>query len=266
MAERRSRTMARRPSFSHSNSSASTSPERGPDEDDADSIMLQPNDSVSSLAMSESNEMDDSMLRDLEELCRLSPICRLPAELMIAIFARLPKNSDLLNCMLVSRFWARNAVGLLWHRPATTSWPALHSVVATLRNTKTTFDYEYFVKRLNLSSLNSAASDGTLIPFKNCKRIERLTLTNCTKLSDWSVSQMVDGNTSLMALDVTNISQVTDVTLNMVARNCYRLQGLNITNCKQISNETLESVAWNCRQLKRVRELHSYAIDVLTAF
>src|ERR1700753_3729426 len=117
--------------------------------------MLQPNESVSSIAISESNDLSDIMAREMEELCRLSPICRLPAELMIAIFARLPKSNDLANCMLVSRSWARNCVALLWHRPQTTSWPALQRVVTTLRSTQTTFDYHHLVKRLNLSSLAS---------------------------------------------------------------------------------------------------------------
>jgi F-box and leucine-rich repeat protein GRR1 len=253
MSERQSRTMARRPPSPQSASSASTSPERIPGEDDADSIMLQPNDSVSSLAISEPNEELDSAAREMEERYRLSPIHRLPAELMIAIFARLQKSNDLRNCMLVSRSWARNCVGLLWHRPSTSPWPSLQRVVTTLRSTQTTFDYHYLVKRLNLSAVGVNASDGVLLPFQHCKRIERLTLTGCTKLSDLSVSRVVDGNTSLMALDVTNISHLTDTTLNAVARSCYRLQGLNITNCKDITNEALESVASSCRHLKRVR-------------
>jgi F-box and leucine-rich repeat protein GRR1 len=193
------------------------------------------------------------MAREIAERCRLSPINRLPAEIMIAIFQKLPKTNDLLSCMLVSRDWARNSVGLLWHRPTTGSWDSLHSVVQTLRSTQTTFDYDHLVKRLNLSSLGPQASDGTLLPFQTCKRIERLTLTNCSKLSDISVAKLIDGNRSLAALDVTGIHNITDATMGVVAQNCYRLQGLNITNCKHITNDVLEQVAEKCRHLKRLK-------------
>ena len=212
--------------------------------------MLLPNDSQSSLAVSE--ELSDSMAREIEERCRLSPVSRLPAELMISILQKLPKTSDLLNCMLVSRGWARNAVGLLWHRPQTTSWVPLQRVVQSLRSSQTAFDYHHFVKRLNLSHLGNQVSDGALLPFQHCNRIERLTLTNCEKLSDLSIARVIDGNRSLMALDVSNIA-ITDVTMDAIARNCYRLQGLNISNCRRVGNEALVAVAENCHQLKRLK-------------
>jgi F-box and leucine-rich repeat protein GRR1 len=216
-------------------------------------MMIQSNDSVSSIAGSDSNDLTSIMAKEMEELCRISPICRLPAEIMIAIFAKLPKPSDLASCMLVSRSWAQNCVGLLWHRPFTAEWTSLQRVVQTLSTSpRTTFNYPYFIKRLNLSTLANQASDGVLAPFKDCKRIERLTLTGCHMLSDYSVEKVIQGNTSLLALDVTRINNLTDKTILAVAQNCYRLQGLNISDCRQISNEALEQVAYSCRNLKRV--------------
>lgn len=151
----RSRRPQRDISASRSDTSASTSPERGAD-DDNDSLMLQANDSQSSLAPSVSPNPDaDALRRALEERCRVSPICRLPAELMIAIFAKLSSPRDLKNCMLVSREWARNGVGLLWHRPQTSKWSSIKSVVATVRRADSFFDYASLIKRLNLSSLAS---------------------------------------------------------------------------------------------------------------
>jgi F-box and leucine-rich repeat protein GRR1 len=249
MATRQSRSI-RRLSNSQYASSASTSPERQPDED-TDSIMLLPNDSVSSLADSNTDEQE-ALEREHEEMCRQSPISRLPAELMIQIFQKLPKTSDLLNCMLVSRSWARNSVGLLWHRPTTTLWQPLQKVVQTLRSTNSAFDYHRLVKRLNLAQLDVQVSDGVLLPFENCKRIERLTLTKCYKLSDLSICKVIEGNSSLLALDITHINNATDKVMDAIARNCYRLQGLNIGNCWNITSEGLENVARNCRHIKRV--------------
>jgi F-box and leucine-rich repeat protein GRR1 len=262
LISRQPRSASRRP-LSNSNyaSSASTSPERRPDED-TDSIMLYPNDSVSSLADSITEEQD-ALDREMEELCRVSPISRLPAELMIQIFQKLPKPSDLLNCMLVSRSWARNSVALLWHRPATTSWQPLQKVVHTLRNSDTAFDYHRLVKRVNLAQLDVQVSDGVLLPFNECKRVERLTLTKCSKLSDLSLTKVIDGNSSLMALDITNVVHATDRVMDMVAKNCFRLQGLNITNCWNITSEGLENVARNCRHIKRVSHLRG-KLGILT--
>jgi F-box and leucine-rich repeat protein GRR1 len=249
----RSRREERDPSASRSDSSASTSPERGFD-DDKDSIMLNSNDSLSSLAPSLSPDSDDdARRRAIEEQNRVSPISRLPAELMIAVFAKLSSPADLKNCMLVSRDWSRNSVGLLWHRPSTNKWGNVKSVIRTVRTAASFFDYSSLIKRLNLSALGAEVSDGTLGPLAVCKRVERLTLTNCTKLTDLSLEAMLHDNRSLLALDVTSVDSITDKTMYALAKNAVRLQGLNITNCKKITDESLEEVAKNCRHLKRLK-------------
>jgi F-box and leucine-rich repeat protein GRR1 len=171
---------------------------------------------------------------------------------MIAIFAKLSSPADLRNCLLVSREWARNSVGLLWHRPQTTKWPNVKNVISTVRKTDSFFDYSCLVRRLNLSALGPEVSDGTLQPLSGCKRVERLTLTNCTQLTDLSLTAMLKDNRSLLALDVTGVEGVTDRTMFALAENARRLQGLNITNCKKITDEALEAVARSCRHIKRV--------------
>ena len=245
--------MARRfSSGADSTSSASSSPERGID-DDAESFTLQYNDSQSSLGLSTHEELSDSLAREMAERRRVSPISRLPNELMVAIFQKLASTGDLKSCMLVNKDWAQNSVALLWHRPQTSNWQAIHSVVRSIRSAHQFFDYDRLVKRLNLSSLSDQISDGTLLPFQSCNRIERLTLTNCSRLTDTSIAKMVSGNRALLALDVTGIEGVTDRTMKSVAENCFRLQGLNITNCRKITDEGLIAVAQSCRHVKRLK-------------
>ncbi|KAL1297068.1 hypothetical protein AAFC00_004655 [Neodothiora populina] len=239
-----------RMSDASNSSSSSTSPERGVD-DDNDSFMMQANDSASSLAPSvPPEEMSNA---EYEERCRVSPVYRLPAELLIAIFSRLSSTTDLRSCTLVSKEWARNSVGLLWHRPQTNNWRAVQSVARSIVKADKFFAYQDLVKRLNLSTLASQVSDGTLHGFLSCKRIERLTLTNCTKLHDESLMPLIKGNKSLIALDVTGLSELTDETLMVVADNCLRLQGLNITGCRNLTDASLIAVAKNCRHLKRLK-------------
>lgn len=249
----RSRRLQRMSSGS-SSSSSSTSPERGAD-DDNDSFMLQANDSQSSLGLDLSHDtsQDAAMRREYEERCRVSPVHRLPAELLISIFARLTSPRDLQMCMLVSKEWARNSVGLLWHRPAMSKWDSIHSVVQSIRKGNKFFAYQDLVKRLNMSTLAGQVSDGTLAGMTECKRIERLTLTNCSKLTDLSLQPLVDGNRSLLALDVTGLDQLTDKTMMSVADNCLRLQGLNVTGCKKLTDASIVAIARNCRHLKRLK-------------
>lgn len=234
-----------------SDSSESTTPEREI-YDDGDSIMEHANDSQSSLGVS-LDEMDLDRAAHDEERMRLSPISRLPAELLIAIISRLSSPSDIKNCMLVSKVWAKNSVDLLWHRPDTRDWKNLLLVVKTARKKTGFFAYHDLIKRLNLAQLGDLVSDGTLEPLSSCKRIERLTLTNCRMLTDLSTAALIDGNRNLLAIDVSNMDQITDTTLYAVANNCYKLQGLNVTKCTRITDDSLVSIARNCRRVKRVR-------------
>jgi F-box and leucine-rich repeat protein GRR1 len=223
------------------------------DDEETDHFMTLNNDSQSSLGAI-TIVHDDSTKADLEKAYRLTPISKLPPEILISIFVKLTTTADLKSCMLVSYHWALYAVGILWHRPLCNKWSNLFNVVTTLeRRHRGYFHYCDMVKRLNLSALSDKISDGSVLPFMDCKGIERLTLTNCTKLTDYGVAGLVNGCKKLQALDVTDLRSLTDVTLSTVAQNCSKLQGLNITNCSNITDESLSQVADKCRQLKRLK-------------
>ena len=239
---------------SQSGSSSASSPEQVA-YDDTDFFQLQRNDSQSSIGALSLHDLNMSPSRGREEIereHRLTPISRLPPELLIGVFAKLSSSTDLKNCVLVSKNWSRNSVDLLWHRPLCNTWSHLDNVVASIRKPNSYYAYSELVKRLNLSSLTAEVSDGTVEAFHSCKRIERLTLTGCKQLTDQGVMSLVDGSRSLLALDITGLDSVTDHALQAVARNCGRLQGLNITECSRVTDESLVAVAESCRYLKRV--------------
>ncbi|KAL9025340.1 MAG: hypothetical protein Q9196_005815 [Gyalolechia fulgens] len=231
-------------------SSSASSPERTV-YDDTDFFTIQRNDSQSSLGVASLRDMTMSSSMELEH--RISPVSRLPSELLIYCFSKLSSSMDLMNCMLVSKTWSSNAVDLLWHRPLCTSWPNLENVTRSVQEKTTYYPYSSLVKRLNLSNLSDDINDGTVQPFMHCKRIERLTLTGCTQLTDHGVVTVVNGSNSLLALDITGLDAVTDHTLKAVAGNCPRLQGLNITDCSKVTDESLTAVAQSCRHLKRLK-------------
>ncbi|EXJ77488.1 F-box and leucine-rich repeat protein GRR1 [Capronia epimyces CBS 606.96] len=233
--------------------SSDTTPGPGDDED-TDYFMAHANDSQSSLgAVTAIRDCDDDVV-DLEQVHRLSPISKLPPEILIGILSKLTTTADLRNCMLVSYHWALYAVGILWHRPLCNKWSNLINVVAALgKGNKSYFPYHEMVKRLNLSAIAATINDGTVTPFMSCKGIERLTLTNCSRLTDFAVAGLVDSCRKLQALDVTDLDALTDRTLHVVAENCAKLQGLNITNCSNITDESLIDIAEHCLQLKRLK-------------
>lgn len=236
-----------------SEASSSTSPDREEFEDT--DFFLQANDSQSSIGVSTFRDLDMSPERDREKV--LSPVSRLPPELLIAVFSKLGSPSDLKNCMLVSKCWARNSVDLLWHRPLCNSWKNLLSVVHSIRKPDSYFAYYDLVKRLNLSSFGDDVSDGTVVPLSGCKRVERLTLTNCSKLTDSGLAAVVQGNHALLALDISGLREISDNTLLVVADNCKRLQGLNISGCERVTDKSLVAVAESCRSIKRVRRIQA---------
>lgn len=235
---------------STSTSSSSSSPERAAYEDDF--FTAQRNDSQSSIGALSFRDIPLSPASDREREHILSPISRLPPELLIAVFARLSSSGDLRSCMLVSKTWARNSAEMLWHRPLCNTWQNLANVTQSIQIPDGYFPYYGLVKRLNLSNLNEQINDGSVQPFKACKRIERLTLTGCTRLTDLGVCTLIGGSKSLLALDITGLESITDFTLKSVARECGRLQGLNITDCVRVTDESLVEIARHCHFLKRV--------------
>lgn len=249
-AMHRSRSVSVDHNGSNSASSSASSPERTV-YDDNDFFTEQRNDSQSSIGVDTIQDLNMSSPSS-EDQHALSPISRLPPELLIYVFSKITSSMDLRSCVLVSKTWSQNCVDLLWHRPLCNTWKNLLNVVSSVRNPKSYFSYNNLVKRLNLSTLSEQISDGTVQPFIQCNRIERLTLTSCVMLTDHGVISLIDGSRGLLALDITGLESVTDHTLLAVSENCLRLQGLNITDCSRVTDESLVAVAEACRYLKRV--------------
>lgn len=227
-----------------SRSSSSTSSPVPADNEESD-FFLGANDSQSSLGVHNFQDMV------VDDTC-WPPANRLPNEILIGIFAKLGTSSDLYHCMLVSKRWARNAVDLLWHRPACTNWKNHSSICQTLGMEHPFFSYREFIKRLNLAAIADKVNDGSVLPLAVCSRVERLTLTNCRGLTDSGLIALVENSASLLALDISNDRNITERSINAIAEHCKRLQGLNISNCDSISNESMVALAQSCRYIKRV--------------
>ncbi|KAK0662461.1 putative SCF E3 ubiquitin ligase complex F-box protein [Cercophora samala] len=227
--------------------SSSSSPAPGGDNEESD-FFLGANDSQSSLGVP---NLQDMQVTDDEDC--LPPINHLPNEILIAIFAKLSNLSDVFHVMLTCRRWARNAVDILWHRPSCTTWDKHVQICNTLSTEAPAFPYKEFIKRLNLACLHDTVSDGSVVPLASCTRVERLTLTNCVKITDTGLIPLITNNDHLLALDVSNDSQITEASIYAIAQYCRRLQGLNISGCHKVSPESMITLAENCRFLKRLK-------------
>ena len=230
-----------------SHSSSSTNSPAPPDNEESD-FFLNNNDSESSVGVPNFQDMG------VDDAC-WPPVNRLPNEILMSVFSKLSAPADLHSSMLVSRRWARNAVDMLWHRPACTNWKNHRKICRTLALERPFFEYRDFIRRLNLANLADDVSDGSVAPLAVCTRIERLTLTNCRNLTDSGLVSLVEGSSSLLALDISNDKNITEKSVNAMAENCKRLQGLNISGCENISNESLITLAQSCRFIKRVCSL-----------
>lgn len=204
------------------------------------------NDSQSSLGIVNFQDM-----QVIDDACQ-PPINRLPNEILIAIFAKLSSPIDHLNSMLTCKRWARNAVDLLWHRPACTTWPKHSSICQTLGLENPYFAYRDFIKRLNLAALADRVNDGSVIALAVCTRVERLTLTACQGLTDVGLTALLKNSSHLLALDISGDQQITEVSILVLALSCPKLQGLNISSCTKISNDSLVTLAESCKYIKRV--------------
>ncbi|KAF3066899.1 SCF E3 ubiquitin ligase complex F-box protein grrA [Trichoderma lentiforme] len=228
-----------------SRSSSSTNSPAPADNEESD-FFLGANDSQSSLGVPNFQDMQ------VDDSC-WPPVNRLPNEILIGVFSKLSSTSDLYHCMLVSKRWARNAVDLLWHRPACSNWKNHHSICQTLGLEHPYFHYRDFIKRLNLAALADKVNDGSVMPLSVCTRVERLTLTNCRGLTDTGLIALVENSSSLLALDISNDKHITERSINAIATHCKRLQGLNISGCENISNESMLTLAQSCRYIKRLK-------------
>ncbi|KAI5814728.1 hypothetical protein BZA77DRAFT_94890 [Pyronema omphalodes] len=183
----------------------------------------------------------------------LSPIYTLPPELLIAIFRKLSSPVDWRNAMLVSRQWASLAVELLWQRPYFCEFKNYQSMVQAIESQNAFFDYPQLIRRLNLTFIADKINNGSLVPLQKCTRLERVTLTNCTNLTDSPLKDILAANPRIQALDLSQLEGITDETLLTVAENCPRLQGLNLMGCKGITDASLIPLSKNRRILRRLK-------------
>lgn len=180
----------------------------------------------------------------------------LPPEILIHILRYLHSSRDLYHSLLVSRTWCECAVELLWHRPSFTKLPTLGKMMRVLARDDQTFSYARFIRRLNFLYLGGELSDSLFSRLAQCVRLERLTLINCSALSDSVLARVLPCCPNLVALDLTGVVETTDKAIVALASSAKKLQGINLGGCKKLTDKAVLALAANCPLLRRVKLSH----------
>ena len=182
-----------------------------------------------------------------------SPASHLPPEVLIHILKQLHNPRDLHATLLVSRTWCECSVELLWHKPHFPKPPSLFQMITVICRKDQTFTYPKFVRRLNFLTLGQDLSSQLFTRLAACSRLERLTLVNCSSITDEALSTVLPCCPNLVALDLTNVTETTDRAVVALASTAHKLQGLNLGACKLVTDEGVVAVANNCPQLRRIK-------------
>lgn len=178
----------------------------------------------------------------------------LPHEILLHIFKYVAAHPpDLREALTVCKSWCLCGVELLWHRPSFHRISSLFKMIHIIRRPDQKFPYASFVRRLSLSALATDLEDSLFGRLAVCTRLERLTLTGCTIISDDVISAVLSQTKHLVAADFSDVTQLTDKSILTIAQNCPRLQGMNISGCKLITSDSIARLAKNCKLLRRVK-------------
>lgn len=188
-----------------------------------------------------------------------------PSEILQDVFRKCESNSDLINCSLVCKRWSCLALELLWYKPtfhvhyngnlpAPSSWITFFTIIQATQ--QTTFPYASFIRRINLSPLSILIEDLHVMTLRSCKRLERLTLAGCSKLTDVGLCTLIhEIGPKLVSLDLSDVYQVTDATITEAAKSCPQLQGFNLSMSRShhsITDTSITLLAAQCVHMKRV--------------
>ncbi|TFY61655.1 hypothetical protein EVJ58_g4378 [Rhodofomes roseus] len=238
---------------SHSPAQSTTSASDDDEESFNKSTYFAPPDALTIMPAQWSSRLQPFPLPSVSDTPSSSPASRLPPEILIHILKHIHSSKDLYHALLVSRAWCECSVELLWYRPNFTRLSTLVKMMRVLSRQDQTFEYARFIRRLNFLYLGSEMTDSLLSRLANCVRLERLTLINCTSITDDGLARVLPSCHNLVALDLTSVSDVTDRSIVALAAATSKLQGINLGGCKKLTDTSVLALAANCPLLRRVK-------------
>eukprot|EP01112_Ceratiomyxa_fruticulosa_P016815 TRINITY_DN5131_c0_g4_i1.p1 TRINITY_DN5131_c0_g4~~TRINITY_DN5131_c0_g4_i1.p1 ORF type:complete len:512 (-),score=54.18 TRINITY_DN5131_c0_g4_i1:150-1685(-) len=108
------------------------------------------------------------------------------------------------------------------------------------------------LRRLDLSSCGKLTDISILDITQNCKQLEELDLSNCVRLTDASITEITETSEQLESLNLRGCIQITDKSAISLSQHCKLLRTLDLGGCVQITNSSITSLSQHCTQLNKL--------------
>ncbi|GME79460.1 unnamed protein product [[Candida] boidinii] len=140
------------------------------------------------------------------------PIANLPPEVLYLIFSYLSSKSDLLSVILTCKHWGDLIIDLIWFRPGIQNKDIFNQLkkVMEIPRDSTVWNYRQYIKRLNLSLVPHLVTDKYLDLFNGAINLERITLVNCSRITNKHISNLLKGCHRLQSIDLTGVRDIED--------------------------------------------------------
>lgn len=116
-----------------------------------------------------------------------------------------------------------------------------------------TLPYSNYVRRISLVALGLSLTDDLLLGLAACKRVERLTLSGASSISNAALRTVISRMPDIQAIDLSNTEGTDHTVLQALGESCPKLNGLNLTACKGVDGRGMKAIAEGCRSMRRVR-------------
>lgn len=188
-------------------------------------------------------------------MIRLSPMSRLPPELLTAVFQVLYSRNEEIAFIMTCKTWFACGIDSIWYRPYLTSIDKFQLFLRTVEQSPSqlTLPYQSLIRRLNLSGISEQVTDSDMLRLLQIRNLERLTITNCGNITTTSLASLITYNSKIQSIDISNLELIQDNVVQALASNCKHLQGFYASNCKLLTDVSIIELAVSCKLLKRIK-------------
>ena len=184
-------------------------------------------------------------------------LMNLPNELFIQIYLYLTSSpSSLFNLAMTSHRCAMTALPILYSRPPLQCISQVDQWINTITTRQGYFNYANWVRRINfgLEGLKSSITDAECTAVGWCPKLEKISLSGCTFVTDEGVKKIAEGCLNLVGVDLSDNTLITNASLRHLSNSLgSRLITLNLSGCRQIKDDGIKEIAESCTYLRRLR-------------
>ncbi|CAI4212849.1 unnamed protein product [Parascedosporium putredinis] len=233
-----------------SNSSSTISSPLAADNEESDFFMVN-NDSETSLSVPNIQGMNVRDASPDDDVAQ-PPIHHLPNEILIGIFAKLEKPSEVLQSALSESLNDGSVMPLgicnRVERLTLTNCHQLHDtgVMALVENNTS-------LHALDITGLSQITEQTILAVARHCKRLQGLNISGCQRVSNESMIELAQSCRYIKRLKLNGCHQLRDDAIQAFADHCPNILEIDLHECLNITNEPITSLFLQGRALRELR-------------